>query len=151
MRAAIAGACAFALSYLASPASAQVPVPDETTQARLVWSTMIAVDNANRTGNYSVLHSLASTELQTSVTPDGMADVLAELRERRVDVGRALLIAPEYAMPPSITPEGQLRLRGGFEFRPSPLRFDLLYVLEGGGWRLDGISIAEMDGSTPLR
>jgi len=35
-------------------------VPDENTLARLVWSTMVALDNANRTETYSVLYARRS-------------------------------------------------------------------------------------------
>ena len=39
--------------------------------------------------------------------------------------------------------------RPTFEFRPNNIRFDLIYVVEGGGWRLHAISVAEMRADAP--
>ena len=89
-------------------------VPDETGLARLVWSTMVTLDNANRTGNYDVLQQLGSTEFQKANSPKALAGAFAPLRNRRVDVGRAILITPTYYLEPGFiwrsAPAGRLRI-----------------------------------------
>lgn len=135
---------------LAVPAFAQAAsVPDENVLARLVWTTMVTLDNANRTDNYTVLHALGSQEFRKANSPDSLRATFKTLRDQRVDVGRAILVSPTYYMTPGFTPDGLLRLRGGFEFRPNAVRFDLLYTMSGGGWQLDAISVAEMDAQSP--
>ncbi|WP_162176873.1 hypothetical protein [Hyphomonas chukchiensis] len=124
-------------------------VPDETGLARLVWSTMVTLDNANRTGNYDVLQQLGTPQFQKANSPKALAGVFAPLRNRRVDVGRAILITPTYYLEPALDFEGNLRLRGAFEYRPSAIRFDLLYRNVDGGWRIHAISVAEMDVDAP--
>lgn len=124
-------------------------VPDENTLARLVWSTMVALDNANRTENYSVLYSLGAPEFQRRNSPDRLSALFSDLRRNRVDVGRAILTSPTYYQPPSILPDGSLRMRGGFDYRPNSIRFDLIYTNVGGGWRIKAISVVEMDAATP--
>jgi hypothetical protein len=124
-------------------------VPDETGLARLVWSTMVTLDNANRTGNYDVLQQLGSTEFQKANSPNALAGAFAPLRNRRVDVGRAILITPTYYLEPGLDSSGDLRLRGAFEYRPSAIRFDLIYRKVDGGWRIHAISVAEMDADAP--
>lgn len=128
-----------------SIAARSIPVPDENTLARLVWSTMIAVDNANRTGDYGVLYGLMSPNFQQSGSPQVLAQTFANLRQQRVDIGRTILTSPVYYIPPQILKDGSLRLRGGFEYRPKSIRFDILFELVDGGWSLSAISIAEMD------
>lgn len=125
------------------------PVPDENTLARLVWSSMIALDQANRTGNYSVLYELGTTAFQRNNSPDQLRATFTALRTNRVDVGRAVLNSPNYYIPPDIDQRGQLRLRGGFDYRPKSIRFDLLFAQEGGGWRINGISVVEMSADAP--
>lgn len=125
------------------------PVPDENTLARLVWGTMIALDQANRTGNYSVLYELGTTAFQRNNSPDQLRATFTALRTNRVDVGRAVLNSPNYYIPPDIDQRGQLRLRGGFDYRPKSIRFDLLFAQEGGGWRINGISVVEMSADAP--
>ncbi len=124
-------------------------VPDENTLARLVWSTMIALDNANRTANYSVLYGLGSPDFQRRHSPDALARSFTALRQNRVDVGRAILTTPSYYIPPQILSDGSLRLRGGFDYRPNSIRFDLVYKNIGGGWSLSAISVVEMDANSP--
>ena len=134
----------------AGPAAAQTNrVPDENVLARLVWATMTSLDNANRTGNYSVLHALGSPGFQEANSVERLSQIFAPLRESRTDVGRAILTTPTYYLPPSIDVNGRLRLRGGFEFRPRSLRFDILYSFVGGGWRIDGLSVVEMSADAP--
>ena len=125
------------------------PVPDENTLARLVWTTMVTLDNANRTNNYSVLHALGSDSFQRRNTPLALQASFAPLRNNRVDVGRVVLSTPTYYIPPQILPDGSLRLRGGFDFRPNAVRFDMVFVNIGGGWQLSALSVVETDVNAP--
>ncbi|MGB6230222.1 MAG: hypothetical protein WBF53_08855 [Litorimonas sp.] len=146
------GLVLIAVLLLGSPASAQTPaVPDENTLARLVWGTMVALDNANRTGNYSVLHGLGTDEFQAQNSTRQLVGTFAPLRRNRVDVGRAILSTPTYYIPPAVTRDGDLRLRGGFDYRPKSIRFDLIYSLERGAWRITAMSVVEMDANAPKR
>tara|TARA_R110002072_G_scaffold163420_1_gene316090 strand:- start:1175 stop:1597 length:423 start_codon:yes stop_codon:yes gene_type:complete len=129
---------------MCAPVIAQTPIPDDSVLARLIWSTMLEVDSANRTGNYSVLHALASPQFQRQHSVEDLAQLFGSLRERRVDVGKAILIEPTWYLPPVIDNAGLLRLRGGFEYRPLAIRFDVLYRFVSGGWRIDAISVAQM-------
>ncbi len=140
---------AFALMAATAHAQATPAVPDESGLARLVWSTMVTLDNANRTGNYDVLQQLGTPQFQKANTPKALAGVFAPLRNRRVDVGRAILITPTYYIEPALDSVGDLRLRGAFEYRPSAIRFDVIYRNVGGGWRIHAISVAEMDADAP--
>jgi len=138
------------ISLAQTPAQAQrityrQTVPDENVLARLVWSTMIALDNANRTNNYAVLYSLGSPQFQRRNTPEQLSDIFSNLRQNRVDVGRTILSTPNYYRPPEILADGALRLRGGFDYRPKSVRFDLVYANIGGGWQITAISVVEMD------
>lgn len=123
--------------------------PDANTQARLVWSTLVALDNANRTGNYDVLYALGSPGFQQGNSPEALAQSFAPLRQSRIDVGRAILVSPTYYIPPAIDGQGNLRLRGGFEFRPRTIRFDMIFAQIGDGWRLHALSVVEADASAP--
>ncbi len=124
-------------------------VPDENTLARLVWGTMVALDNANRTENYSVLHTLGSTGFQRANSAGQLSRNFAALRAKRVDIGRAVLSTPSYYIPPRVDAEGKLRLRGGFDYRPQSIRFDIIYAQERGGWRIDALSVVQMRADAP--
>lgn len=124
-------------------------VPDENTLARLVWATMIALDNANRTDNYTILYQLGSPQFQSRNSPEQLSLIFQNLRTNRVDIGRTILSTPTYYIPPQILEDGTLRLRGGFDFRPKSVRFDLIYANINGGWQINAISVVEMSSLAP--
>ena len=117
-----------------------IPLPDPQSTAKLVWSTIAAVDHANKTGNYSVLRDLGTGSFQSSNNAAGLAAVFANIRQQRLDLSNTLLIAPAYEFAPALVQPGLLRIRGSFPMRPTGLLFDLLFQWEDG-WRLEGIAL----------
>ena len=120
--------------------AAAAPVPDELTLSKLLWSTMAAVDQANKTGNYSVLRDLGSTGFQANNNAASLAGVFAAIRTQRIDLSNTLLLAPTYEFRPAMIEPGILRMRGRFPLRPTAIGFDLIYEWQDG-WRLHGVSI----------
>ena len=118
----------------ASPA-----VPDQLSLAKLLWSTMAAIDHGNRTGNYSVLRELGSPAFQAGNDVAALAAVFAPIRRERIDLADTLLFEPHYEFAPGIV-QGLLRMRGMFRMRPRGIQFDLLYQWNNG-WRLHGVAL----------
>lgn len=108
----------------------------------MVWSTLIAVDHANRTGNYSVLRELGAPSFQQNNDPAKLAQIFANLRAADLGIGRSVLYVPEYTEPPGILENGLYRIRGVIPMRPEGLLFDMLFQYVRGEWRLMGISVA---------
>jgi hypothetical protein len=138
-----ASACPTSLAAQASrPAAAAsaVPVPDHLALTKLIWSTMAAVDQANRTSNYSVLHGLGSPAFQATNSPPGLAAVFTRIRLQRIDLSDTFLVEPVLDFPARIE-GGLLRIRGAFRMRPTGVQFDLLYQWDGT-WKLHGVAIA---------
>ena len=127
----------------APAAAAPAALPDQLTVAKLVWSTMAAVDHANRTGNYSVLRELGSPGFRSANTPAGLAAIFAAVRQQRLDLSNTLLVEPILDFPPRFE-SGLLRVRGAFRMRPSGVQFDLLFEANGGSWALFGIAVAPL-------
>jgi hypothetical protein len=123
------------------PLSAQ-PVPGDLELAKLVWTTMAAVDHANLSGNYSVLRDLSAPGFQSANDAARLTQIFAGLRASGTDLSNTLLLGPTWAAAPMIAPGGLLRLQGYFGLRPTAIAFDLSYQWVGGKWRLIGVSIA---------
>jgi hypothetical protein len=139
-------ACGSALAQPASSSAAQgqsaAPI-DQMVVDKLVWSTIIALDQANRTGNYSVLRDLGAPSFQTNNSAATLGGIFAALRNQRVDLSNALIITPVYLQPPAV--EGSaLRAKGVFPLRPNAVGFDLMFQNISGEWRLLGISVAPL-------
>jgi hypothetical protein len=131
------------------PLTVATSIPDQTGVARLVWSTMAAVDHANKTGNYSVLRALGSPAFQMSNSVASLAGVFASVRQ--TDLSATLSFEPAYDFPPRLE-AGQLRIRGAFRMRPEAVQFDLLYQWNQG-WMLNAIAVRAVPASTlpPVR
>jgi hypothetical protein len=104
---------------------------------------MAAVDHANKTGNYSVLHALGSTSFQSANPVASLANIFASIRQQRVDLADTLLLEPFYEFAPR-EERGLLRVRGAFRMRPRAVQFDLLYEWNGG-WKLFGIALVPVN------
>ncbi len=141
-------ALAQAVNPAAQPPASNVPVPGELELAKLVWSTMAAVDHANQAGNYSVLRDLSAPGFQANNDSAKLASVFANLRAQNLDLSNTLLLAPTYSGPPRFVQPGIIEVRGFFGLRPTAIAFQLYYQWIGGKWRLFGVSIAPSQIST---
>lgn len=132
-----------------APAQAQAAVPDPIVINKLVWSAMAALDQANQTGNYSVLRDLGAPSFQTNNSAATLGGIFQALRNQQVDLGYTLLVAPTFQFPPAIVQGGLLRIRGTFPLRPAAIAFDLLFQNISGQWRIFGIAVAPIVTQTP--
>ncbi|WP_316213684.1 MULTISPECIES: hypothetical protein [unclassified Bradyrhizobium] len=132
-----------------APAAAVSPAPVPSTKPRqvdrmlallLVRSTVIALDQANKSGNYAVLHALASPSFQQVNTPAELTDLFANFRREKFDLSPGAILEPQLAFEPRIEANGLLHIAGDFAGRPSPFHFDLMYQSVDGRWLLEAIS-----------
>ncbi|MGN3975318.1 hypothetical protein [Tsuneonella sp. SYSU-LHT278] len=123
----------------APPASR--PVPDQLELSKLIWSTMLAVDHANRSGNYSVLRDLGAQGFQINNDAARLGQIFAGLRSSRIDLSNSLLVPPTYTEPPRQIQPDVFEVKGLFQLRPTALQFDMYFQWEQGRWKLFGIDI----------
>ena len=123
----------------------KVVVPHNLVLVQLVRSTMIALNHANFTGNYTVLRDLGAPSFRTANTSARLAGIFSNIRGKKLELSPLLVVAPVFAPPPGIDKRGLLRLTGYFPTRPERVNFELVYQVVGNRWRLFGISV----GTTP--
>lgn len=144
----VAGA-AVGLLLAAVPTVAQSPGPSPEEIARqnavivatLVRTSLVALHQANVTGNYSVLRDLAAPGFRDRLTAADLAGIFASLRAANIDLGAVVVLEPVLAEAPAVDDNGMLRIMGTFETRPAPVRFELMYDHVDGAWRLFGIAV----------
>jgi hypothetical protein len=115
----------------------------------LLKSTLIALDQANKTGNYSVLRDLAAPGFAAANNPARLTEVFANLRRDKVDLAGVLMIEPQLTLMPEITQNGMMHFAGFFPSAPQQLNFELLFAPVDGQWRLFGIS-ANLGSTAPV-
>lgn len=124
----------------APPMSTQ-PVPGDLELSKLLWSTMVAIDQGNQSGNYSVLRDISAPGFQINNDPSALANIFQGVRNARIDLSNALLVAPTYTSAPRILQGDVLQVQGFFGLRPTMIQFDFQYQWFQGRWRLFGVSI----------
>ncbi len=129
-----------------APKAAQI---DRNGLIILLKSTLLALDQANKTGNYSVLRDLAAPSFAAANNPARLAEVFANLRRDKVDLSGVLVLEPQLTAMPEITPNGMLHFAGFFPSAPTQINFELLYAPVDGQWRLFGIA-ANLGSSAPV-
>jgi hypothetical protein len=129
------------------------PVPGQLELSKMIWSTIAAVDHANRSGNYSVLRDISAQGFQINNNAAQLAQVFAGFRTQQVDLANALLVPPTYTVAPQLVREDVFRVQGIFQLRPISIGFDLYYQWEQGRWKLFGIDLQplQMVESAPSR
>ncbi|MEQ8824664.1 MAG: hypothetical protein RIC14_09845 [Filomicrobium sp.] len=115
------------------------PLPNEIRLNLLIRTTIIAVNNANLTNNYSVLRELASGQFKKANSAKRLSEIFAPLRKRKIDFAPILFFPPKLIKPAAIDADGRLRLSGFFDTRPERIIFDMLFLKEEPGWKLFGI------------
>lgn len=105
----------------------------------LVRSALLAVDQANKTGNYSVLRDLGAPGLQVN-TDAQLAEIFAGQRKQGIDLAAVAVLEPQLTLLPQIEPNGMLHMAGFFPSVPMRLNFELLFAPADRQWKLFGIS-----------
>lgn len=107
----------------------------------MIRATLIALNQANQTDNYSVLYALGTPQLQKDADVKKLAQAFAGFRQRNIDMSPVVMFAPVFARPPMIDPHGLLRVLGAFPTQPLQIRFSLAYRLVDGRWRVEGLNV----------
>jgi len=112
----------------------------------LVKSALMALDQANKTGNYTVLRDLGSQNFKVN-TAARLSEIFAPQRNQRVDLSGILVLDPQLTLLPQIEPNGMLHMRGFFPSVPKQVNFEIQWEPEDRQWRLFGLAINIADGS----
>jgi hypothetical protein len=127
-----------------APSPAQAPKPaqiDRNGVLMLVRSTLLALDHANKTGNYTVLRDIGAPGFQTN-TAARLGEIFAKLRNDNLDLSGVAVIDPQLSLLPQIEANGLMHMAGFFPSVPSQVNFDLAFAPVNGQWRLFGISVS---------
>src|SRR6266496_1426126 len=121
----------------AAPKPAQI---DRNGTLILIRTALIALDQGNKTGNYTVLRDLGAPGFQTN-TAARLAEIFAAQRRDNIDLSGVTVLDPQLTILPQIESNGMLRMAGFFPSVPAQVNFELIFAPVSGQWRLFGISV----------
>jgi hypothetical protein len=125
------------------PAPQSAPQPaqiDRNGVLILVRNTILALDQANKTGNYTVLRDLGAPGFQAN-TAARLAEIFASQRRDNLDLSGVAVIDPQLTLLPQIEANGMMRMAGFFPSVPQQVNFEMLLAPVNGQWRLFGLSV----------
>jgi hypothetical protein len=142
----VIGVVLLAAVSASGPASAQEqqgPRPaqiDRNGVLILIRTTLLALDQGNKTGNYTVLRDIGAPGFQAN-TAARLAEIFAKLRNDKLDLSGVAVIEPQLSLLPQIETNGLMRMAGFFPSVPAQVNFELAFAPVDGQWRLFGISV----------
>jgi len=116
-------------------------VPDDMRLILMIRNAVIALNQANATGNYSVLREMGTANFQMTNSPTRLAEIFAALRSRKIDLSPIMVFNPKLTSAPGLQDGQVLRLSGYFPTTPEQVQFDLAYQHSGDQWLMAGIAI----------
>ena len=115
----------------------------------LVRTTLVALQQANMTGNYTVLRDLGAPSFQTANNAVKLAEIFAPIRRLNIDLSPVVLLDPQITQA-NLTDSKMLHIAGALATKPVPVRFELLFQPVNGLWMMDGISITPIQPDAAL-
>jgi hypothetical protein len=145
------GLAAAACVGLAAIGGAATPLAQQNPSAKpaqidrngvmiLIRSALLALDQANKTGNYTVLRDLGAPGFQAN-TDARLAEIFAAQRRDKLDLSGVAVLDPQLSLLPEIEANGIMRMAGFFPSVPTQVNFDLSFAPIEGQWRLFGVSV----------
>ncbi|TGR16703.1 MULTISPECIES: hypothetical protein [unclassified Mesorhizobium] len=106
----------------------------------LIRGTLLALDQANKTGNYTVLRDLGSPNFQANSAAQ-LGDIFANQRKQALNFGAVAVLEPQLTLLPQIEPNGMLHMAGFFPSVPMQVNFELLFEPVNRQWNIYGVSV----------
>jgi hypothetical protein len=123
-------------------AESQVVMPNAEKIVLLLRNTLITLNDAIQTGNFTVLRDRGAPGFREANTPARLSQAFNDLASKFVDLSAVSIIAPQLTEPPVFDQQnGMLRLKGFFPGQPVRIDFDIIYQAVAGRWMLFGLSV----------
>lgn len=129
------------LTLTASAAHAQNKVPSDRVLEALVKTSLLTFNDANVTGNYSVLHAKLSGPFRQQFSAERLKETFKEFSTKHIDFDIIAAMSPTYDPKPEVNADGKLLVAGTFPTEPSSLHFELDYIPSDGEWKLIRINV----------
>jgi hypothetical protein len=122
-------------ALLVSPAVAEDKLPTPFGQEVLIKTSLLTLNDANVTGNYTVLHAKLAKPLREQFSPDKLKQAFKEFADKKIDWEVVAAKPPIAVKDAQIDDKGVLHLSGFFDASNSHVTYDLDFVPSEGEWK----------------
>jgi hypothetical protein len=120
---------------LAAPARAENTVPSAELQEILIKTSLLTLNDANLTGDYTVLHAKLAKPFREQFSQDRLKQVFKAFADQKADWGLIAAKPPVATSETTIDNRGALILCGYFDTKPSRLIHELDFLPSEGEWK----------------
>jgi hypothetical protein len=136
-----------------APAQAQAPtaaptprphvvMPDAEKIVLLVRTTLLTLNDALRTGNYTVLRDKGAPRFRDANSAARLGQIFSSLAASGLDLSLVSVMTPQLSEAPILDQaRGTLNLKGYFPTKPTQIDFEVLYQSVDGHWQVFGLSV----------
>lgn len=117
------------------------PAPDKIGQEILIKATLLTFNDANVTGNYTVLHAKLSKPFRDQFPPEKLKAAFKEFADKRIDFDLIAARPPIPSQEPAVNDQGVLKLYGYFDTKPSRVNYQLEFIRSDGEWKAIKINV----------
>ena len=133
-----------AVTMFASHAALAQSLPSPMEQEVLVKNSLLTFNDANVTGNYSVLHDKGSKPFRDELSADKLKESFKEFADKHIDFDIVAVKPITPSGEAKIDDDGQLSLKGVVvisDSRKITYKFD--YIRSEGEWKLIGLNVKQ--------
>ena len=135
------GAAFVLLADAAVARPARIAIPNGLQLLIMIKTTLVAFNQANLTGNYTVLRDLAAPGFQQANTAARLGDIFRRERGKDIDISPIVLLQPQLFRAAFVDKQGLLRIEGYFPSKPDLVSFRLTFQAIAGRWRLFSLGV----------
>ena len=140
MRFHLVGALVGAMLLLV-PAQAENVLPSEQFQEVLIKSTLLTFNDANLTGNYTVLHAKLAKPFRDKFGPDKLKQAFKSFADKNAEMRGIILKPPVATTATKIDERGALVVRGYFDTAPSRVFYEFDFLPSEGEWKAINLGV----------
>jgi hypothetical protein len=122
-------------------ATPKLPVPSAEKLVLLIRLSLLTLNDAVQSGNYTVLRDRGGPSLRQANSAAGLSRIFAGLEAQRPDLAAVAIMTPQLTAAEIVGPEQRLHVTGYFPGTALQIGFDLTYEPADGQWQLFGISV----------
>jgi hypothetical protein len=120
----------------------QVVMPDAEKIVLLVRTTLLTLNDALRTGNYTVLRDKGAPSFRDANSAARLGQIFSSLAASGLDLSVVSVMTPQLSEAPRLDQaQGTLNLKGYFPTKPTQIDFEVLYQSVGGHWQVFGLAV----------
>lgn len=110
-------------------------VPSAAVQEMLIKTYLLTLNDANITGNYTVLHARLAKPFRDQFSPERLKTIFKDFTDKKIDYGIIATRPPIASSESKIDNRGALILRGYFDTQPSRVSYELDFIPSEGEWK----------------